>query len=495
MANKYRILIIEDDQRQKLLLSSILSFIGFRVCVVSGTEWRAHLKQKVNQYQFVLLGRAERRIDILKDLNRHFAYLPILITGRLGIELRGGIKQQVMCELSEPVSYDQLLEGMHCAQAYRINCCNKESINYENSTLFQKIVGNGRRIRQVRTLMAQVMDKEVPILLQGEPGTNKILIAEELHRHSNRKDGVFVSLNCRALSVELLEIELFGYEKDAFPGAIIEKKGRLELAKNGTLFLEEINEIPLDFQAKLLRFLKEGCFEKLGSKHSISVNVRIITSTSSNLEDKVKNHTFRNDLLYQLNVFPIHIPELRNRIEDLPLLLNDIIVRIERENRGTIRFSSEAIHVLCEYAWPGNLKELTNLVERLAVMYPMGIVSVAELPNKLLTWVESKKTIQDESSIEAINNQPAINENTLEDLAILPIDGLNLKDFLSNLEKKLIQQALHHCNNVVARAAEKLKIRRTTLVEKMRKYHLQRYEEDINTDEHTLILDRNFLQP
>ncbi len=492
MTNRYRIFIIEDDQRQKLLLSTVLAFIGFKVSLVSGSEWRAQLKKNSDQYQLVILGRADKRLEILKDLNRHFSYLPILITGRLGIDLRGGIKQQVMCELSDPLNYEQLLEGMHRAQAYRINCCNNESIKSESTTLFQKVVGNGRRIRQVRALMSQVMDQDMPILLLGESGTNKSLIAEELHAHSNRKESAFVSLNCSALSAELLEIELFGYEKNAFVGAVSDKKGRLELASEGTLFLEEIGEMPLEFQAKLLRFLKEGCFEKMGSTQSIYSNVRLITSSSTQLEDQVAQNTFRNDLLFYLNSFPIVIPELRNRIEDLPLLLNDVIVRIERENRGTIRFASEAMHLLCKYSWPGNLKELNNLVERLAVMYPMGIIGVSELPDKFSKNVESDV---DSLASDVTTQSSDIQEHpkNLEDLAILPIDGLNLKDFLSNLEKQLIQQALHHCNNVVARAAEKLKIRRTTLVEKMRKYHLQRYGEDEYHHENEIISNRNIL--
>ena len=472
MANsKYRVLVIEDDQHQRQLLSTIFKFIGFKLHLVSGQEWREVLRDQAKNYQIILLGRAERRLETLAELNRYYPQLPIVITGRLGIELRGGVRQQVVAELSDPITYDKLLDGMHKAQVYRSNCCTDHL--HEHQHLFKSIAGNGRHIRQIRNLMSQVAQKDVSILLTGESGTGKEVVARELHKNSNRKEGPFVPINCGAIPPELLESELFGHEKGAFTGAVNMRKGRFEMAQGGTLFLDEIGDMPLSMQVKLLRVLQERCFERVGSSTLMNSDVRIIAATNQNLEEMVAKGEFREDLYYRLNVFPIKLPALRERTEDIPLLLNDIIVRIEQENRGSVRFSSMAITLLCHYPWPGNIRELFNLVERLAIMYPMGIIGINELPDcfqKYANQLQEKDT--------AICSPPSIEHRAknLEDLKLLPINGLNLKEFLANLEKQLILQALHNCNHIVARAAEKLQIRRTTLVEKMRKYRLNRHE-------------------
>lgn len=474
MKNKYRILVIEDDQHQKQLLTTIFGFMGFKPQLVTGTEWKERLRLNAGEYHIVLLGKAERRLEILVELNRHYSQLPVIVTGRLGVELRGGVRQQVVTELSDPLTYDKLLDGMHKAQAYRASCRNDGGIGTENHLMFKSIAGNGRRIRQTRSLMLQVMNKDVNVLLIGDSGTGKEMVARELHGNSLRKEGPFVPLNCGAIPPELLESELFGHEKGAFTGAINTRKGRFELAHGGTLFLDEIGDMPLSMQVKLLRVLQEHCFERVGGSTSMTSDVRIVAATHKNLEEMVSKGDFREDLYYRLNVFPIKLPALRERTEDIPLLLNDIITRIEKEHRGSVRFSAAAISVLCQYEWPGNIRELCNLVERLTIMYPLGIIGVEELPEHFHRYVD--KSEDDNKNNDTIPD--SLNKKTvsLEDLSLLPVNGLNLKEFLSNLEKQLIRQALHNCNNVVARAAEKLRIRRTTLVEKMRKYHLNRYE-------------------
>ncbi len=473
MANRYRVLVIEDDSHQKQLLSTVFGFMGFKPFLVSGREWKETLRHNAADYHVILLGRADRRLETLSELNRHYSQLPIVITGRLGIELRGGVKQQVVCELSDPLTYDKLLDGMHRAQSYRASCRHSK-ISPNNHNMFKSIAGNGRRIRQVRSLMAQVMDKEVNVLLTGDSGTGKEVVARELHQNSNRRDRPFVPINCGAIPADLLESELFGHEKGAFTGAINTRKGRFELADGGTLFLDEIGDMPLSMQVKLLRVLQERCFERVGGNTSMSSDVRIIAATHQNLEEMIASGEFREDLYYRLNVFPIKLPSLQERTEDIPLLLNDIVSRIEKESRGSIRFSSSAISTLCHYDWPGNIRELANLIERLAIMYPMGIIGSKELPDRFHRHAD-KLNLKNLTGT-PISSSIVENATSLEDLSLLPVNGLNLKEFLSNLEKQLIRQALHNCNNVVARAAEKLQIRRTTLVEKMRKYLLNRYE-------------------
>jgi sigma-54 specific flagellar transcriptional regulator A len=221
---------------------------------------------------------------------------------------------------------------------------------------------------------------------------------------------------------------------------------------------------------KILRVLQERSFERVGGNKTIKTDVRIITATHRNLEDMITEDRFREDLYYRLNVFPIEMPPLRERIEDIPLLLNELITRLENEKRGSIRFNSAGIMSLCRHEWAGNVRELANLVERMAILHPYGVVGVQELPKKFRHVDEGDEDLVIPES--AKEGMPAI--ATTESTALLPINGIDLKEYLTNLEKSLIQQALDDSVGVVARAAEKLQIRRTTLVEKMRKYDLQR---------------------
>jgi sigma-54 specific flagellar transcriptional regulator A len=281
-----------------------------------------------------------------------------------------------------------------------------------------------------------------------------------------------VPVNCGAIPSELLESELFGHEKGSFTGAISNRQGRFELAQGGTLFLDEIGDMPLHMQVKILRVLQERSFERVGSNESISTNVRIIAATHKNLEDMISDGSFREDLYYRLNVFPIEMPCLKERVEDIPLLLNDLITRMENEKRGSIRFNSAAIMSLCRHEWSGNVRELANLVERMTILHPYGVIGVQDLPEKFRHVDPGDEDDVVEVLESDIGSTPKI--VNMNDTALLPVNGLNLKDYLTKLEKDLIQQALDDSNSVVARAADKLHIRRTTLVEKMRKYGLQK---------------------
>ena len=289
-------------------------------------------------------------------------------------------------------------------------------------------------------------------------------------------------MNCGAIPAELLESELFGHEKGAFTGAITSRAGRFELANGGTLFLDEIGDMPLPMQVKLLRVLQERTFERVGSNKTQNVDVRIIAATHKNLEKMIEDGTFREDLYYRLNVFPIEMAP-RERVEDIALLLNELISRMEHEKRGSIRFNSAAIMSLCRHDWPGNVRELANLVERLAIMHPYGVIGVGELPKKF-RHVDDEDEQLASSLREELEERAAINAGLpgMDAPAMLPAEGLDLKDYLANLEQGLIQQALDDAGGVVARAAERLRIRRTTLVEKMRKYGMSRRDDDLSDD-------------
>ena len=385
------------------------------------------------------------------------------------------LKQRLLAVLEPPLSYNHLLDALHRAQVYReVFEENANRQRQREPNLFRSLVGTSRSIHSVRQMMQQVADTEATVLILGESGTGKEVVARNLHYHSRRKDAPFVPVNCGAIPAELLESELFGHEKGAFTGAITSRAGRFELAQGGTLFLDEIGDMPLPMQVKLLRVLQERTFERVGSNKIQTADVRVIAATHKNLEQMIEQGSFREDLFYRLNVFPIDMPAMRERIEDLPLLLNELITRLEQEKRGSIRFSTSAIMSLCQHEWPGNVRELANLVERMAIMHPHGVIGVGELPRKFRYVEDDQDDLRQLREEDDERNDAFSGLVGLDSPAFLPPEGLDLKDYLAGLEQTLIQQALDESNGVVARAAERLKIRRTTLVEKMRKYGLNR---------------------
>lgn len=380
------------------------------------------------------------------------------------------LPEGVFARLESPFGYVNLLTCLHRIEILHERCGHNSS----NETLVRLLVGQSSPMREVRHLIEQVADSEASVLILGESGTGKEVVAKSLHHLSSRSDGPFVPVNCGAIPGELLESELFGHVKGAFTGALTARQGRFEIAEGGTLFLDEIGDMPMPMQVKLLRVLQERSFERVGSNTSQQCNVRVIAATHRNLEEQIAKGEFREDLFYRLNVFPIELPSLRERPEDIPSLALELIARLEREDRGSVRLTAAALASLSRYPWAGNVRELSNLMERLVILYPQGIVDVNDLPPKY--QVEGSGT---DSSIPL---PPPPDIHSIDDsnmgvpISSLPPEGVDLKDYLSNLESDLIQQALDAADGVVAQAAKLLNLRRTTLVEKMRKYEMQRIE-------------------
>jgi len=387
----------------------------------------------------------------------------------------------------KPVDIDAL--GLIVRRALQLHRLEEENrrlasrVEKDEKVLGRLITAAPEMVRVGRTI-ERVANTNVSVMLLGASGTGKELLARGLHEASGRAKREFVAINCAAIPENLLESELFGHEKGAFTGAITSRAGRFELANGGTLFLDEIGDMPLPMQVKLLRVLQERTFERVGSNKTQSVDVRIIAATHKNLESMIEVGSFREDLYYRLNVFPIEMAPLRERVEDIPLLMNELISRMEHEKRGSIRFNSAAIMSLCRHGWPGNVRELANLVERMAIMHPYGVIGVVELPKKF-RYVDDEDEQLVDSLRSDMEERVAINGHTPDfgSTAMLPPEGLDLKDYLGNLEQGLIQQALDDANGIVARAAERLRIRRTTLVEKMRKYGMSRKEGDEQADD------------
>jgi sigma-54 specific flagellar transcriptional regulator A len=329
-------------------------------------------------------------------------------------------------------------------------------------------------------LIRQVAPHDTTVLLRGESGTGKEMAARTIHEASNRRSGPFVAINCGAIPSELLESELFGHEKGAFTGAIATRKGRFELAEGGTLFLDEIGDMSLPMQVKLLRVLQERAYERVGSNLTQRCDVRIIAATHRNLEQAIgAGGTFREDLYYRLNVFPIELPALRERADDLPLLIFDLGARLARRGLQAPVMSEDAMDALCGHTWPGNVRELANLVELLAVLHQNGTVRAGDLPGR---YRSAPEVIASEaiSVVAALidNAIPALPIQThetpcfVDTASVLAEDGIDLRDHLATIEISLIRQALELSGGVVAQAAKLLRLQRTTLVEKLRKYEL-----------------------
>lgn len=317
-----------------------------------------------------------------------------------------------------------------------------------------RLLGDSRPMRGVRDLVAQVAPSEASVLVVGETGTGKELVARSIHELSGRSDGPFVPVNCGAIPAELLESELFGHEKGAFTGAIATRQGRFEMAAGGTLFLDEIGDMPLDMQVKLLRVLQERTFERVGGTTMLKADVRIIAATHQNLEALVEAKEFRMDLFYRLDVFPIRTPPLRDRVSDIELLIAHQLRQLPEANGLTL--TDAAVQRLGQYGWPGNVRELMNLVERLTILHAGQTVDANQLPDKYRFG----------SDLDA--DKQAGGSDTL------PNEGVDLKDHIARMEMHLIQQALDRENGVVAKAAALLGLQRTTLVEKMKKLGIQR---------------------
>ncbi|TVZ38576.1 sigma-54 specific flagellar transcriptional regulator A [Alteromonadaceae bacterium 2753L.S.0a.02] len=476
MLNEQEILLIEDDATIRRDFQVIFDFIGEPLETLSFDEF---IQKRVNNTRaagMVVLGQSKKMPalqQILSELQQSCDYSPVVLLGDHETPDDNWdpyLKHMVIDHITVPVCYNTLTNVIHRAQRY--NEARRLAAGDEKRPvhLFRSLVGTSRQIQAVRSMMSQVADKDVTVLIEGESGTGKEVVARNLHYHSSRRDKPFVPVNCGAIPAELLESELFGHEKGAFTGAINARAGRFELAEGGTLFLDEIGDMPLHMQVKILRVLQEKTFERVGGNRTFNTNVRIIAATHRNLEQMIETGKFREDLYYRLNVFPIEMPSLRERAEDIPLLIQELISRLESEKRGSVRFNSAAVMSLCNHPWQGNVRELANLVERMAIMKPYGIVGVQDLPQKY-----RHGDVPDVDSFEPIVEEARKPTVVAEgDIALLPESGIDLKEYIAGLEQSLIQQALDNTGGVVARAAEQLAIRRTTLVEKMRKYGLQR---------------------
>ena len=332
-------------------------------------------------------------------------------------------------------------------------------IKIQSQVIFKSIVGHGPAMQKIFRIVEKVADSDTTIMLNGETGTGKGLIARAIHLASDRKEKPFVQINCGATPEGLLESEFFGYRRGAFTGATSDKPGKFEMAKGGTIFLDEIGDMSADLQVKVLRVLEEGEFERVGGHKTIKTDARIIAATHRDLEEEVQKRNFREDLYYRLYVIPILLPTLKERKDDIPYLVSYFLEEFSRKKDITpAKISDEALKLMVNYNWPGNVRELRNLIERIVVLNEGEQIRPEDLPEKLL--IQSGQ--QTRRKIE------------------MGGEGISFNTAVSEFEKALILSALEKTNWVKNKAAQLLRIKRTTLVEKIKRYNLRKNDDSDN---------------
>jgi two-component system, NtrC family, response regulator len=459
----HSILVVDDEPNYLIILSELLRDEGYEIYTASSGEEGLAIVQDVDLDLVVtdmqMPGiNGMQLLEKIKDKNTHLPV--IMITAFAEVEKAVAAMQAGAYNyLSKPFSNDELLVNVNKAVDHY-------SLIQENSRLrqdlrsrtgFSGMVGKNKGMLQVYELIEKVAPTPSSVLISGESGTGKELVAKAIHLNSPRAEKPFITVNCAALAENLLESELFGHEKGAFTGAIAMRKGRFELADGGTLFLDEIGEIPLALQAKLLRAIQEKSFERVGGSKTLHVDVRIVSATNKELKDEVKKNTFREDLYYRLNVIHVGLPALRERQDDIPLLVDYFVKTVaKRLDKAGLRINKDAMRLLVSLPWEGNVRELENTIERAAILCDEGNITDSD--------------VQPESF--GADNKQTWGED-LDLTKIIPA-GTGLNAVLYAIEDKMLHQALDATGYVQARAADKLGITKSLLQYKMKKYGIKR---------------------
>ncbi len=449
MADQFRILVVDDEAAQRELVGGFLRKQGFDVAEAGGgREAVARFKQE--PFDLVLTDMRMPDLSGLEVLEAVRSMSPetavMIITAYGTIETAvSAVKAGAADYLTKPLNLDELLHRVHrVRERHQLVTENRELREaLAERHRVEGIIGDSGRMQEVLSLVRRVAPSDATVLIRGESGTGKELIAKALHYASPRASGPLVKVNCAALAESLLEAELFGHEKGAFTGAVASRKGRFELADGGSIFLDEIGDMPPHLQVKLLRVLQEREFERVGSSRPIKVDVRLLAATHRNLETLVREGRFRGDLYYRINVVTIVLPPLRERREDLPPLIEHFVRSFAEKNGKTIRgLTAEAREALLRYDYPGNVRELENLIERAIVLTRDDLIGPEDLP--LVLEAPSPESGADAGLVAAVEG----------------------------LERRMIQEALAKTSGTQTRAAELLGISERVLRYKLRKYGL-----------------------
>jgi DNA-binding NtrC family response regulator len=443
---KARILIVEDEEKLRRVLSLQLESAGYEVILAGSAEEALKLAERANLVLTDLRLPAMDGMSLLEAVQRQNAQLPVIVMTAFGtVEIAvEAMKKGAADFLPKPFSLDHLMAVVH--KALEVQSLREENVLLKEELgrryQFENIVGYGARMQEILGAVSRVAPSRTTVLLCGESGVGKDLIARAIHHHSPRAAQPFVKINCTAIPENLMESELFGYEKGAFTGAATTKPGKFEQADGGTVFLDEIGDVPTAIQVKLLRILQEREFERLGSNKTRQIDVRVIAATNVDLRRALEEGNFREDLYYRLNVFPITIPALRERSEDVPVLADHFLRKFSRETgSGVTGISEAAQHKLVAYHWPGNVRELENVIER-SLLYATG--TILQPDDIRLDHAPRRATT------------PTNGNNNIGDF--LP-EGVSLDDH----ERQLIREALKRAAGNKSQAARLLGLSRNAL--------------------------------
>lgn len=451
-----KILIAEDHELSRENLSELLRCCGYEVkAVEDGKQARdAFIEDK---YDLVITDLQMPHVDglqlleFIQDINPE--NLVILTTGHGTINTAvAAMKLGAFDFITKPLKDDLVTLTIERALAYAK--LRDENIalrrNLKKRYDFDKIIGYSDGMKKIFDTIEKVASSDSTVMIYGESGTGKELVARAIHFNSERSNAPLVAVNCGAIPEELLESELFGHEKGAFTGAIRTRIGRFEMANGGTIFLDEIGDMSPALQVKVLRVLQEKQFERIGGIKTLQVDVRIIAATNQDLQTAIEEKRFREDLFYRINVIPVHIPPLRARKVDIPILANHFLRKFNKLKRKTVdRIIPEAMEYLLKYPWPGNVRELENLIEMIVVLKEEGNLEVVDLPDKI---------IMSSPQVRAINSIEITDE------------GLDLNALIDNFEKDLLSRALEKAGGAKNKAAKLLNLNRTTFVEKLKRF-------------------------
>ncbi len=459
----YSILIVDDEPNYLIVLSELLREEGFEVYTAPGGKEALEVVSEVD-LDLAISDMQMPEMDglqLLAEIKKINAELPVIIvTAYAEIEKAVTAMQSgAFSYLAKPFSNDELIvninKAAHHYSLLRENIRLRKEIHGKNN--FGGMVGKNSKMLEVYELIEKVAPTPASVLITGESGTGKELVAKAIHINSPRESQPFITVNCAALSDNLLESELFGHEKGAFTGAVGMRKGRFELANQGTIFLDEVGEIPLALQSKLLRVLQEKTFERVGGTKTLSVDVRIISASNKDLKEEVVLGNFREDLFYRLNVIHVSLPPLRERVDDMPLLVDFFIQKFAKQlGKENLEISPEALRLLLTLPWEGNVRELENTIERAAILCDGNTIQAED--------------VQPESvSMDTKSNW----SEGVDLFQIIPFD-IGLNDVLYSVEEKMLNRALEDTAYVQARAAEKLGITKSLLQYKMKKYGIKK---------------------
>ncbi|GHV25079.1 sigma-54-dependent Fis family transcriptional regulator [Spirochaetia bacterium] len=469
---KERILIIDDEPGIRRTLSSILEDEKYTVYTAEDAVLGLEIlgEKSINLLFLDVLLPKMGGMEALEKIRKDWPRIEVvMISGHANVDMAvRAVKTGAFDFLEKPLSLDKVLTV--CRNALAVQNLREENRDLKRKIKNDEIIGTSAGINEVRKIIRQAAESDARILITGENGTGKELAARAIHLGSSRADKAFVELNCAAIPDTLIESELFGHEKGAFTDAVSTRKGRFEMASGGTLFLDEIGDMSLSAQAKALRSIQEQKIERVGGERTIDVDVRIVAATNKNLEEECAAGRFRQDLFFRLNVIPIRIPPLRERPEDVPLLLFHFLKELS-ENQKTeytdnYEFDDEALALLCSSPWPGNVRELRNLAERIAVMHRGGKVSVEEL--KGLLQQKSPAKSEGRSSGEEVSSSAGTPLTIPNEILYM-----NYNEARESFEKRYLEFRLAHSNGIISRTAEAIGIYPSNLHAKLRKYGIR----------------------